>query len=461
MSRVQLPGVLLLFLLQVYFSPAWAHCFTSAPTQESNSETVISQTIELCGETYEMKYLNPEGPLPPQTQAMRQMAANHPELSQEYIRTNACIGQNSLCLAHDERHGGKELYDEISEIDLSDKEEQRRFYGSVTGEAKARTLAGKVTQKVSFARFVIDYHLLFTLTGNKRFHENAEGVDLASKKVIDEEAKEQEKLADILESIKDKFSAAKDKESAKQTATYESVARSQAKVLNLVSCELKKMADFNREVENKLTGLQPMLVRNPNTIFLDAKGMQANNSTISGEIPSLQKGSKLDAPKSGEESDVLVIPAEEKKKEEPAGSPELPLSSTAASSMPKEQKLSPEEIEKLAQERALKVDEAQKNDSGISGNIEDLILNEVNKAFQPITRAPASMPELMQEAPSGGWVKLDQEAMQPFVEYRVNERKQSANASLIDEEKSIFLRVSERYREREQRGQFQQNAYGL
>jgi hypothetical protein len=239
------------------------------------------------------------------------------------------------------------------------------------------------------------------------------------------------------------------------------VARSQAKVLNLVSCELKKMADFNREVENKLTGLQPMLVRNPNTIFLDAKGMQANNSTISGEIPSLQKGSKLDAPKSGEESDVLVIPAEEKKKEEPAGSPELPLSSTAASSMPKEQKLSPEEIEKLAQERALKVDEAQKNDSGISGNIEDLILNEVNKAFQPITRAPASMPELMQEAPSGGWVKLDQEAMQPFVEYRVNERKQSANASLIDEEKSIFLRVSERYREREQRGQFQQNAYGL
>lgn len=370
-----------------------------------------AETLELCGEKHELKRFDPEAPLPSVTQAMSDEARNHPELSNEYVRNNACLKGGQLCAVNRERRGGEELNDELKDVDLAQKSQQAAFYGSVTQVMGARDTAAKVSQSVTFARFVVDYHLLYRVADHSKFHENAEGVNLVSKELVDEEAEEQEKLADILAAMKEKFERLRDRESALITAAYEEVAGSQAKTLKLVSCELQRMADFNREVENRLTGLVPMLKKeNGGSAVLHAQGMTVHSSSISGTIDPEPKGRPLLS--SAERSDEAAEPVE-------------PRASSAMSSMPGLTPLTPDEEALLA-------------DGGAS-------------------RKPASLGTGI-----GGWARLDQEALSVFGTYeeppaQADTPVQAAKETLLwegDWGTELFVRVHERYRQKDREGRF-------
>lgn len=396
----------------------------------------LSRSLELCGSTHEMKYFDPEMPLPSITQAMQQEASAYPELREEYIRDNACVNAGPLCLANGRRTGGKEIDDEVKSIDLSKKEDQQRYYPSVTNDPNARDLAAKVSVKAMYARFVVDYTVLYSLADHEKFHANAEGLNLVSKALVDDEAAEQEKLAEAIAKIRDKFRRLKDTESERLSGEYEEVARSQAETLRLISCELDKMAKFNREVENRLVGMAPPILSGV-TGTLNAQGMQVNKSSVSGEIVKEQKPRK--DPNAPVEQPGAAV-----------------RNSSAASSMPGYGggfNMTPEELEQLAQDQVLLKPEAH-SASSVSG---------LTKEELEVRRGPASVIPPVPTQP--GWKGLNQEAMAPFgsLPDQAPSQPEIQGALLWEGEwgKDIFERVHLKYRQRDERGQFHENQYGL
>lgn len=187
------------------------------------------------------------------TAAMAEEAKKHEELTEEYQRTNGCVSTDPACTAHDDKVGGAELAEEVMRDSGEDMPTKIRFHLSLTNSdiVKARDDMALVSRK-GFTRDIITHHLLYRVHSDQKFNEDAEGVNLAAKKVTDHEREELLKLADVLKEMKDLFHQRGDKESEKNTEGFETIARTRALELEGASCELGRLAAKNRRIENRM-----------------------------------------------------------------------------------------------------------------------------------------------------------------------------------------------------------------
>jgi hypothetical protein len=143
--------------------------------------------------------------------------------------------------------------------------------GQDTAEYKeTRDRVALAVQK-GFLRRVRAFRLLYRVHDHEKFHESAEGVDLGAHMAAESEAKEHARLAEILKEMEEEL-AQNPEDHASQTSIrfYRQRAETNARNLRLISCEYKKLADQNREIENRMGALMDPAV--------------AQTSDVTGEI---------------------------------------------------------------------------------------------------------------------------------------------------------------------------------
>jgi hypothetical protein len=127
-----------------------------------------------------------------------------------------------------------------------------RFHISVTDVdlKKARDDMALVSHK-GFTRDMAVNYLLYRSHDDRKFNEDAEGIDLVAKGVVDREREELLKLAGVLAEMKELFARRNDKASERSTEAFEIIARNRALELEAASCEFKRLAYKNRRIENR------------------------------------------------------------------------------------------------------------------------------------------------------------------------------------------------------------------
>ena len=205
------------------------------------------------------------------TPRLRELAAGYPELSGGQIRNNYCLTDDAECQARDARRGDHQLLDEINAV-RQGKLDQKTFHDSVSGSDFDRTRTDLATVSYEgYVRGVDKFFLLYRSRPDGKFHESAEGVDLVSRQAVDEEHKMQGRLLEIFAEIKAKLGKSdEDQLSLKALAHYTDRAVHAQKALALISCELGRMAEKNREIEARMGALS-------------SKSIPL--SAVSGEVP--------------------------------------------------------------------------------------------------------------------------------------------------------------------------------
>lgn len=227
---------------------AFGNCGTHEPLTPENCKNA-EETLHVCGRHETFTRLCA---FPVVTPAMREEALKHDELRDEYHRINSCVSTDPVCEANADKFGGSELVDEVQSSMGNDTPSKIRFHISVTDVdlKKARDDMALVSHK-GFTRDMAVNYLLYRTHDDRKFNEDAEGIDLVAKGVVDREREELLKLAAVLADMKELFAQRKDKESEKNTEGFELIARNRALELEAASCEFKRLAYKNRRIENR------------------------------------------------------------------------------------------------------------------------------------------------------------------------------------------------------------------
>ena len=219
------------------------------PLTPANCVDGDEKEIPVCGRVEKLRRICS---FPYVTAAMAAEASNHEELREEYHRVNACVSTDPVCAANPDKFGGQEVAEEVERDMGNDMPTKIRFHMSVTDVAikKARDDMALVSHK-GFQRDMVVHYLLFRVVGDSKFNEDAEGINLVAKGVLDREREELLKLAEVLKEMKEMFAQRRDTESEKNTAIYEDIARNRALEVEGASCELGRLAYKNRRIENR------------------------------------------------------------------------------------------------------------------------------------------------------------------------------------------------------------------
>jgi len=260
--------------------------------------------IRACGKVVEVRTFCTNSDLPSITAAMKKEARDIPELQDDSERLNACVAYEEGCEALPDGPGGGQGADP-EPIQANAAEEDgasEAFIATVTRESPETVKdAAALVMRRGWARSTLDYHMLYKVFHNKEFHGSAEGVALVSKEIVDKERAEQDGLAGLLEGLRRKFETAGDTRSMQATAIYENIAKSQSEMLAAVSCELGRMARINRERQEKLKSLVPMMAGGPEPDSGELKlvAENPNDSGLSGKSRAPASVSRVSKENSG------------------------------------------------------------------------------------------------------------------------------------------------------------------
>lgn len=232
--------------------PATAICGVPDPVVPACENT--TEEIDVCGKKETLTRLCV---YPFVTAAMAAEAGKYPVLKEEYERHNTCVSTDADCKALASEKGDEELQRKLEDDAATDIPGMIRFHLSVTGRSTDKEFTGirddaAIVAKKGFDRSIVAHQHLYRHLNDQKFHEDAEGVALANKGVVDREKEEVEKQAAALAEMKAKFLRDKDKLSELNTEGYETIARNRGLELSAVSCELKRMADRDRRIENRI-----------------------------------------------------------------------------------------------------------------------------------------------------------------------------------------------------------------
>jgi len=213
-----------------------------------------TEEIDVCGKKETITLLCS---YPFVTDAMSAEASKYPVLKEEYERHNSCVSTDPACQAKDSEQGDEELQRKLEADAARDIPSMIRFHLSVTGRSTDEEFKGvrddaALIAKKGFERSIVAHEHLYRNLSDQKFHEDAEGVALASREIVEREREEVEKQAAALAELKAKFQRDKDKLSELNTEGYETIARNRGLELKAVSCELKRMADRDRRIENRI-----------------------------------------------------------------------------------------------------------------------------------------------------------------------------------------------------------------
>lgn len=245
-------GCTIVYLAYFASASAWAvgdHPPLVDPLTPDNCVDGDEKEVLVCGRA---EKLHRVCSFPYVTGAMATEALKHEELREEYHRVNACVSTDPVCAANPDKFGGQEVPEEVERDMGHDMPTKIRFHLSVTDVdiKKARDDMALVSRK-GFQRDMVVHYLLFRTLDDRKFNEDAEGINLVAKGVLDREREELLKLADVLKDMKEIFALRRDVESETNTATYEAIARNRALEVEGASCELARLAYKNRRIENR------------------------------------------------------------------------------------------------------------------------------------------------------------------------------------------------------------------
>ena len=249
------------------------------------------EKVQVCGREESISHLCDA---PVITTAMQEAAQAYPELQDQYQRKNSCIDTSGSCTPLADKMGDSSLRTELdainaqSNISLADK---TKFHFSVTNnsmETQRDDLAA--VTKNGFIRNIVSQHLLFRSQKDRKFHEHAEGIALVNAEEASKERAETSRVIEILEVMKSKFQAKKDTDSLRNVDLFLALNRNQELGLENMACDFKKMADFDRETENKM----PAINKGAQVAALNYSGKVDTEGSTSTHKNSTLKDPQLD-----------------------------------------------------------------------------------------------------------------------------------------------------------------------